>query len=168
LILVDNGSRTDQLEPLQDWFSANKNRFEEVLFVAASRNLGATGGRNLAFTLASKDRMLILDNDVVLPADSLWLGKLWQTMDRHPKAGIVAPMLVFADRSDIVQATGIGLTKKGRVGYINRGRAVTSISPNPIEVVAAPTACWLMRRDAQQAAGVFSEMYYPVQYEDVD
>jgi O-antigen biosynthesis protein len=168
LILVDNGSQTDQLKLLQDWISANKNRFEEVLFVASSRNLGATGGRNLAFRLASKERLLILDNDVILPDDSAWLEKLWQRMDAEPRAGIVAPMLVFADRPETVQATGIGLTKQGRVGYINRNREATSISPNPIGVVAAPAACWLIRRDAQQAVGEFSETYFPVQYEDVD
>src|SRR2546425_1328203 len=61
LILVDNGSQPGQLRLLQDWNFANKGRFEELLFIASSRNLGCTGGRNLAFKLASKDRLLILD-----------------------------------------------------------------------------------------------------------
>src|SRR5262249_12237697 len=91
LILVDNGSQTDHLTLLRDWVSANKHRFEEVLFVAASRNLGATGGRNLAFKLASRGRILILDNDVVLPDDAEWLERLWQRMDSNSHAGIVAP-----------------------------------------------------------------------------
>jgi GT2 family glycosyltransferase len=168
LILVDNGSRTDQLKVLQDWVSTNRNRFKEVLFVAASRNLGSTGGRNLCFKLASKDRILILDNDVVLPDDSAWLDRLWQRMNSNPKAAIVAPMLVFADRPEIVQATGIGLTEEGRVGYLNRGRAVTSVSQNQIEVIATPSACWLVRQEAQQEVGLFLEIFYPAQYEDVD
>jgi len=168
LILVDNGSQTDHLVLLQDWVSANKYRFEELLFVAASRNLGATGGRNLAFKLASRARILILDNDVMLPDDAEWLEKLWQKMSENSHVGIVAPMLVFADRPETVQATGIGLTEHGRVGYLNRGRPVAGVSSDPIEVVAAPTACWLMRSSAQRAVGMFSEMYYPVQYEDVD
>jgi GT2 family glycosyltransferase len=168
LILVDNGSQADQLQLLQDWVAGNKSRFEETLFVAASRNLGCTGGRNLAFKLASRDRILILDNDLILPDESAWLEKLWQRMDSNPKAAIVAPMLVFADRPETVQATGIGLTEDGRVGYIHRGRAVTSVSPNLIEVIAAPTACWLVRKEAQQEVGLFLEIFYPVQYEDVD
>jgi GT2 family glycosyltransferase len=168
LILVDNGSRSDQLRLLQDWISANRNRFEETLFVAASRNLGCTGGRNLAFKLASKDRLLILDNDLVLPDDSTWLERLWETMDSNPRAAIAAPMLVFADRPEIVQATGIALTERGRVGFINRGRAVKNVPADPIEVIATPTACWLLRKDAQQDVGIFLEVFYPVQYEDVD
>jgi len=168
LILVDNGSQPGQLHLLQDWVRANKDRFEEMLFIASSRNLGCTGGRNLTFKLASKDRLLILDNDVVLPRDSAWLQTLWQTMDSNPRASIVAPMLVFADRPEIVQATGIGLTDRGRVGYINRGRSTKSVRQNVIEVIAAPTACWLMRKDAQEQVGLFLEMFHPVQYEDVD
>ena len=168
LILVDNGSRAEECAMLQDWISTNKTRFEEVLFVAASRNLGATGGRNLAFKLAATDRLLVLDNDVILPAGSTWLEMLSRRMDQEPRAGIVAPMLVFADRPGVVQATGIGLTREGRVGYINRNRQAASIPPDPIEVVAAPAACWLMRRAAQQAVGLLSDAYYPVQYEDVD
>ena len=168
LILVDNGSQPGQLRLLQDWNFANKGRFEELLFIASSRNLGCTGGRNLAFKLASKDRLLILDNDVVLPQDSAWLQTLWQTLDSNPRASIVAPMLVFADRPDIVQATGIGLTDRGRVGYINRGRSTKSVRQDVIEVIATPTACWLMRKEAQEQVGLFLEMFHPVQYEDVD
>ena len=168
LILVDNGSQPGQLRLLQDWISGNKDRFEEALFIASSKNLGCTGGRNLAFKLASNDRLLILDNDVVLPQDCSWLQTLWQTMDSNPQASIVAPMLVFADRPEIVQATGIGLTDRGRVGYINRGRSTKSIRQEVIEVIATPTACWLMRKDAQEQVGLFLEMFHPVQYEDVD
>ena len=168
LILVDNGSQDDQLRSLHEWVVANRSRFEEVVFIAASKNLGVTGGRNLAFQLASKDRILILDNDVILPVDSTWLEKLSQRMDIEPQAGIVAPMLVSAEAPTTVQAAGIALTKQGRVGYINRGWDAASVAPSPIEVVAAPAACWLLRREAQQAVGLFSDMYYPMQYEDVD
>jgi len=168
LILVDNGSRADEVRTLYEWFLANKSRFKEVLFVMASANLGCTGGRNIALNLASNDRILILDNDIILPDDSAWLESLWWRMETNPQVAIVAPMLVFADHPDIVQATGIGLTKRGRVGFINRAKPVTSVSPTPVEVIAAPTACWLVRREAQQAVGLFSEEYYPAQYEDLD
>jgi GT2 family glycosyltransferase len=38
----------------------------------------------------------------------------------------------------------------------------------PVQVVATPAACWLLRTEAQQSVGLFSEDYYPMQYEDVD
>jgi len=168
LVLVDNGSGADELTMLRDWVAAERSRFEDVVFVESPENLGVSGGRNLAFARASHDRLLILDNDVVLPAGPHWLTQLAQTMEMEPLSGIVAPMLVFADRPDTVQATGIGLTTTGRVGYLNRNRLAASIATTLIDVVAAPAACWLVRRDAQQAVGSFSEMYHPMQYEDVD
>jgi GT2 family glycosyltransferase len=168
MILVDNGSCDDQLNELSDWFLANKDRCAEVLFVNASRNLGANGGRNVALRLASNNRILILDNDLILPDDSSWLEALWQRMENDPQAGIVGPMLVFADYPDIVQGAGIGLTDRGRVAYLNRAEPVDSVTPTQVEVVASPAACWLLRREAQQAVGLFSDEFYPMQYWDVD
>ena len=72
------GSRDDQVQQLFDWFKRNKGRFSEFLFTGSSCNLGANGGRNLAYRLAEHDRILILDNDIVLPNDSRWLEKLEQ------------------------------------------------------------------------------------------
>ena len=51
---------------------------------------------------------------------------------------------------------------------MNRNRQAASLAPALLDVVAAPAACWLVRREAQQAVGLFSEMYHPMQYEDVD
>lgn len=168
LILVDNGSADDQLRELSDWIATHKHRFAETLFVAASRNLGANGGRNVALKLAANDRILILDNDVILPDDPGWLETLWQRLDGDPQIGIVGPMLVFADYPEIVQGAGIGLTQRGRVAYLSRAEPVAGIPPTPIEVVATPSACWLMRREAQCAVGLLADEYYPMQYEDVD
>jgi len=168
LIMVDNGSRADDLQTLFDWFLLNKGRFKEVLSLLASTNLGCTGGRNIALKVASSDRILILDNDIILPDDSAWLESLWGRMEADPRIGVVAPMLVSAAHPDIVLATGIGLTKRGRVGFINRAKTVADVPPTSTEVLAAPASCWLVRREAQRAVGFFSEEYYPVQYEDLD
>ena len=168
IILVDNGSTSDQLQILSDWFSAHKDCFKEMLFISASRNLGVSGGRNVALKLAFCDRILILDNDLVLPNNSEWLNTLWQHLEDNPKVGIVGPMLVFADYPKLVQTAGIALTDDGRVGYIHRADTVDVVLPTVTEVVGVLPACWLMRREAQQAAGLFSDEYYPMQYEDVD
>jgi GT2 family glycosyltransferase len=168
LILVDNGSRPDQLRCLLDWCVANRERFKEMLFLAASRNLGGNGGHNVSFKLASSDRILLLDNDMVLPDGSAWLDGLWQRMDEDACIGIVGPLLVFAEYPDIVQGAGIGLTEYGRVGYLGRGEPVGQVPCSPVEVAASPAACWLVRRRAQQAVGSFADEFYPMQYWDVD
>lgn len=168
IILVDNGSDPDQLQILGDWFNAHKDRFAEMLFINASDNLGVSGGRNLALKLANSDKILMLDNDLVLPGNSQWLNTLWQHLEYKPEVGIVGPMLVFADHPDVVQSAGIALTEDGRVGYLHRADTVDVVSPAVTEVTGVLPACWLMRREAQQAIGLFSNEYYPMQYEDVD
>jgi len=83
---LGNGSRDDQVRQLLEWFLANKERFAEALFVTASRNLGVDGGRNIALKAASHDRILILDNDIILPHDAAWLDTLWQRMEDDPRS----------------------------------------------------------------------------------
>jgi len=168
LVLVDNNSRDEQLQTLFDWFRGHQDRFAEALFIAASRNLGCNGGRNVALKLASAGRILILDNDLVLPDDPGWLETLWQRLEHNPQAAIVGPLLVFADQPEVVQVAGLGLTKQGRVGYLQRGEPVAQVPPTPVTVAATLAACWLLRREAQQDVGLFADEYYPVQYEDVD
>jgi len=168
LILVDNGSRRDQVQLLSDWIHNNESQFGEVLSISASQNLGANGGRNVALKLATGDYILILDNDVILPDESYWLETLWQRLEDDPQIGVIGPMLVFADYPHIVQGTGIGLTERGRVGYLNRGKFTDDIIGNLLEVVASPAACWLIRKQAQQQVGLFSDEFYPMQYWDVD
>jgi len=168
MILVDNGSERDQVRQLSEWFSAARDQFAELLFLSASRNLGANGGRNVAFKLARADQILVLDNDLILPDDPGWLETLWQTMELHPHAGVVGPMLVFSDHPEIVQSAGIALTARGRVGYLNRAQPVGSVASTTVQVVASPSACWLVRREAQQSVGLLSDEFHPVQYEDVD
>ncbi|MCB0177365.1 MAG: glycosyltransferase family 2 protein [Anaerolineae bacterium] len=168
VILVDNGSRQEQIQELSDWVFENKAHFAEVLFITASHNLGANGGRNVALKLALYDRILIMDNDLILPDDTIWLEKLWQHLEEDPQVGLVGPMLVFADLPEVVQGAGIGLTDNGRVGYLNRAELISAIPPTSVEVAASPAACWLIRREAQQQVGLFSEEFYPMQYWDVD
>ena len=141
LILVDNGSEVEHLRPLLDWFVAHKDRFVEFLFVTASRNLGCEGGRNIAFKLALADRILILDNDLILPEEATWLNRLWLRLESDPRFGIVGPMLIFADYPDIVQGTGMGLTHRGRLGYLNRGERVAEMPPTPAEVGLRKPVC---------------------------
>ena len=168
LIAVDNGSADHEVQCLAEWFLANNDQFAEAVFIAASRNLGCARGRNAILKLATGEAILILDNDVILPANQDWLNILWQRLETDPKVGIVGPMLVFADRPDIVQSAGIGLTDQGRVGYLHRADSVESVPPTSVEVAASPAACWLLRTGAQRSVGLLPEEYYPMQYWDVD
>lgn len=167
LIVVDNGSTTSEVQHLTNWFSNNKQHFREAIFITISHNLGCAAGRNIILKLADCEAYLFLDNDVILPDNTEWLAMLWQNLQEDSVA-IVGPMLVFADYSHIIQAAGSGLTDRGRIGYLHRGESIESVPATTIQVAASPSACWLVRSDAQREIGLFSEEFDPAQYEDVD
>ena len=168
LIVIDNGSARAEVDALRKWVERNQARFGDTVLVATGENLGASGGRNLILQRARGERILILDNDLLLPQDFGWLDALWQDLDDDDQLAIAGPMLVFATHPTVVQAVGIGLTKLGRVGYLYRGDAVDRVPSTPTRVVASPAACWLMNAAAQRKVGLFPQMYHPMQYWDVD
>jgi GT2 family glycosyltransferase len=168
LIVVDNGSANDEVQHLTDWFLSNKHQFVESIFVKVSRNLGCAGGRNVILKLAVGEAFLFLDNDVILPDNPEWLTILWQDLQVDPDVAIVGPMLVFSDHPEIVQAAGSGLTSRGRVGYLHRGDPIEMVPATSVQVGISPSACWLLRPEAQRTIGSFAEEFDPAQYEDVD
>lgn len=168
LIVLDNGSTDDSAHVLRSWLGESGSRFEECVFETSGENLGAAGGRNVVLERADGDRILILDNDIVPPADDTWLSSLWRDMDEDDSLAIAGPMLVFADHPGIVQAAGIGLTGLGRVGYLHRGDPVDEVPTDPTRVVASPAACWLLSAEARHSVGLLPEIYHPMQYWDVD
>ena len=168
LILIDNGSVQKDVETLRTWVDDHQARFGDTAFVATGENLGASGGRNLILQRAEGERILILDNDLVLSQGYEWLDMLWGDLDDDDQVAIAGPLLVFAEHPNVAQAAGIGLTRLGRVGYLHRGDNVDRVPLTAIEVVASPAACWLMNSDAQRKVGLFPQMYYPMQYWDVD
>ncbi len=168
LIVVDQGSEDADIRALRGGLAAAADDFDEVDFVEAGENLGAAAGRNVVLARSEGQRILILDNDLVLDGEAGWFEQLWRDLDDDPTLGIVGPTLVFASDPSTVQATGIGLTRLGRVGYLNRGLQVEDVPAEPVRVIASPAACWLMEGSIQREVGLFPEVYYPMQYWDVD
>jgi len=168
LIVIDNGSEQEDLNRLREWIDSHSASFADTDFTATGENLGASAGRNLILGRAEGQRILILDNDLVLDDEDAWLDRLWRDLDEDERLAIAGPTLVFAQYPDVIQAMGIGLTRLGRVGYLHRGDAVDTVPTTPVEVVASPAACWLMDGAIQREIGLFPEIYHPMQFWDVD
>jgi O-antigen biosynthesis protein len=86
IILVDNGSSDGTLPYLRELCAGNPH----YRLLENGENLGFAAGCNLGMRLARGGRILLLNNDVVLPAG--WLGGLLDCLEREPGAGIVGPM----------------------------------------------------------------------------
>jgi GT2 family glycosyltransferase len=67
------------------------NEFPEVLLVRNAQNIGFARANNQAARLASGDYLFFLNNDTLVPPESL--GELIEEFQRRPEAGILSPRL---------------------------------------------------------------------------
>jgi len=81
LIFVDNGSTDGTLEYLR--------ALPESFVIENGRNLGFGGGCNQGMGVARGERILLLNNDVIVTDG--WLAALHRELDLHPATGITGP-----------------------------------------------------------------------------
>lgn len=131
-------------------------------------NVGAPAGRNQGLRAAEGAYIGWVDNDIVVKRDD-WLERLTGFLAADPTVGIVSPKLLFPPPDERIEFAGGGVTRKGRVVYLGRGRAADDPEfVTPREVQCLISACVLLPRHAVEAAGPMDEAYSPVQYEDID
>ncbi|MCT4592161.1 MAG: glycosyltransferase family 2 protein [Candidatus Gracilibacteria bacterium] len=86
IILVDNASNDGSIEKLeQNW--------KDVIFVKSNKNLGYGQGNELGIKKAKGKYIAILNPDIEIRKETL--NTLVKFMDKHPKAGIVGPRLIY-------------------------------------------------------------------------
>lgn len=103
VIVVDNGSTDKSVQCIRE-------HFPQVVVIENEKNLGFTGGNNLAMEYASKrdaDYFWLVNNDATTDPDTL--KKLVETADKDAKIGLISPVVYFYGESDTVQFCGINL-----------------------------------------------------------
>jgi GT2 family glycosyltransferase len=140
-------------------------RFEGVRVVDAGANVGPAQARNLGVLSTSGDRILLVDNDVVLPPGTV--AALSQTLEADPRCAVVQARSVCADRTDVLHYDTADLHVLGTLvlhGFLESRAAV----PPPVDPVGAVIAlCLLVRRDAFEDVGGFCSRMF-ILYEDND
>lgn len=168
LVVVDNGSRDETLETLDQMQPLLRDAGVGMRILANDHNLGAPAGRNQGIAAAKGDYIGWCDNDVVV-RDRNWIEGLIEALASDPRIGIVSPKLLFPPPLGLIEFAGCAVSRKGRVGYLGRGAPADDPRFNhPREVQAVISACVLLPRAAIEAAGPMDEGYFPVQFEDVD
>ncbi len=165
VILVDNAS-TDQT------VSIVQSNFPQAKIIRNKTNLGVAQARNQGIKEATGEYIMFLDADAELANDTI--NKLLEAMEQKPRAGIVAPKLIYPN---------------GKLQYscrrfptfwniLSRGFLGESDSPNwylmrdydhktPREVDWVMGACQLIRREVLNSIGLLDGGYF-YGYEDVD
>jgi GT2 family glycosyltransferase len=166
VVNIDNGSRDDTPQVLEEWSQAAREAGIETQVHRFQSNAGAIVGRNTALQMVRGEHIVFLDNDTLV-AQRSWLEMLRDFLDANEQRAIVAPKLIFPWQPFQIECCGCGVSPRGRIQYIGRGDERDSLR-EPFTVQCAISACWMMPRRWSDRIGLLDEIYSPVQYEDLD
>ena len=170
LVVVDNASPDDSV-------ALARQACPEATIVRSDQNRYFAGGCNLAWPYVSGRYWLLLNPDVVVPANGLRDLVAW--MDAHPAVGVASPEFVTAS-GDFQPAAGrfpsIGrsLTEMLRLHRLMSPsrRAQFFLGPywhggEHVDVDWVPGAAMIARREAVDAVGLLAE-HLPMYAEDTE
>ena len=151
ITVVDVASTDGTTEWLaREWPRARVRRLD--------RNDGPSPGRNVGITEASRRFVFLMDADVRIRPDTIQI--LHAAMIADPSIKIGSPIVVHADRPDVIQYAG------GALHYICEAvnpwldRPLAERGLAPLDIGAAPTCALLLDRMAAIEVGLFDERYF--------
>ena len=160
-LVVDNGSHDDEASEIA-------KRFPDVQIIRNKDNLGFTGGHNQGMEAALKanaEYVLVLNNDVVLSPDSI--AKLVAFYQETPDAGMISPLILYADRERLW--FGGGQVAMGMIRHSHKGENVASLHlPDmPFKTDYVPGTAMLVSTQLIRKIGQLDNRYFAY-YEDLD
>jgi len=158
VIVVDNGSTDGSVE----WVTQHVPR---VRLIHNTTNVGFAAANNQAIRASAAPYIVTLNNDTRLDPD--WLAVLVAAAEAHPDVGMCASKMLFADRPDVINSTGIRLDPVGIAWDRRGGEADIGDEREPIEVFGPCAGAALYRRSMLEQIGLFDEDFFAY-LEDVD
>ncbi len=160
IIVVDNGSRPDELSILR-----RRHRTRDFKLVEVGANRFFSEGNNIGAEFATGAYIVFLNNDAFVQPG--WIEALCSTMRDDPGVAAVGPMFLYPDGR--VQEVGSVALPTGDVVQIGKG---TVWGPEhfdtPCVVDMCSAACLMMRRSDFFKVGGFGFEWEPAYYEDTD
>jgi len=158
VVLVDNASEDASLQVIRD-------RFPQVKVIGRDRNGGPAAARNEGFRAASCDRILFIDNDVVLSDAAA--AQLSAALDANPQAAIGMPRILYDSRPDTVQFDGADCHYLGGMALHHAGWPDESVPPSTRQIGSVGAGCFLVDRSRLRMVSPFDESFL-FNYEDHD
>lgn len=155
VIVVDDGSRRDDLEARCQAFGAKLLRSETRRGFARACNLGARGLRS---------EWIVFLNDDAVP-ERQWLDELASAARQWPEAGFLCPLCLRDD--DRVDGAGDDLTWVGRPIRRGFGEPLCGELERPRALLCANATATAWKRSLFEALGAFDEELDMI-YEDSD
>lgn len=157
VIFVDNASTDGSVEYV-------KEHFPPVHVIENSENYGFAKGNNIGIEAAKGKYVATLNNDT--RADPAWIEELTKAMETDDTLGMCASKMLFMDRPDTINSTGINVSRSGACW--DRGLEETDARYTKSDEVFGPCAgAALYRREMLDEVGLFDEDFFGYM-EDVD
>lgn len=157
VVLVDNASTDGSVEYV-------KEHFPSVHIIENQENYGFAKGNNIGIETVKGEYILTLNNDT--RADPSWIEELVKTAESEPSIGMCASKMLFMDRPDTINSTGINISRSGACW--DRGlEEPASRYTDPEDVFGPCAGAALYRSKMLDEVGLFDEDFFGYM-EDVD
>lgn len=158
VILIDNASTDDSVDVV-------RNDFPTVRIMTNSRNIGFTQAVNQGLDVATRDVILLLNNDTVMQPGAL--VRLRAELLQHEDLAGVQPLLLWAGDSNVVDSAGIALSKPFAARDDLNGYTVALAPTEPVETWGVCFACALIRKSVFEECGKLDPDFF-AEWDDVD
>lgn len=165
VIVVDNASREDP-----GMFITK--RYPETVYIRSERNLGFAGGNNLGIAASTGDFLFFVNNDAEITPGCI--QTLLDVFRFHPNAGIVSPMVCYADNphnngEDLIQYAGMTAVNPltGRNRTIGAKEQDQGQYQTPRQTAYAHGAAMMVPRLVLETVGPMDEGFF-LYYEELD
>lgn len=128
-------------------------------------NAGFARAANLGVRGAGTPYVAILNVDI--RPEPTWLERLAAALEAAPDVAAVAPKMLLAERPGILNGVGGAMNRLGYTWDRGMGEEDRGQYDQPAEVLFAPAAAALFRREAFLDCGGFDERFF-MYHEDVD
>jgi GT2 family glycosyltransferase len=157
IILVDNGSTDGSATYVRE-------RFPQVRLIPLQKNYGFSGGNNVGILASQAVYVALLNNDT--RAERGWLSALVAAAEGDPGVGMCAAKMLFMDRPELINTTGICLDRLG-IAWDRLGGAPDRPPAPPTPIFGPSGGAVLYRRAMLDEIGLFDEAFFAY-LEDVD
>jgi len=168
IFIVDNGSSDGTVDTLKSFQSKYP---EQIYPIFLDHNHGTTYSRNIALKKAQGDYISVIDSDIQIMSPGT-IKNLIETLGNDVEIGLVAPQLLYADRS-LQKSTDKFPTIFSKIlrffflKSIEKSGNNRKVKPEIIAVDYAISAMWVLKKEVIKRVGYLDEkiFYAP---EDVD
>jgi polysaccharide pyruvyl transferase CsaB len=159
VIVVDNASTDGTPEYLREMAARHPDTIRIVL---NDRNLGFAKANNQGLAIATGDRLVLLNNDTVVPNG--WLPKLLRHLER-PEIGLLVAVTNFSGNESKIAVTygsDLGLMEEFAARYTREHEGQL------FDIKVAAMYCVAFRREAYEKVGPLDEKFGMGMFEDDD